>query len=225
MSLFDQVPVNNASSGLFQATEWAPNPAQVDVRHPTAVKAINLIKFMMASAVKPQGQRPQRNFAIKFPMDEDAFHLLFPDAVAFKVRGGDHPVESRVNTVRTHRRRFNTARDAEYLFGREWYQIHHFNNVGVYVGAVVFTLSQSTTYQFMTERDHLGNLSLIPGTRTGLTVSFLSISFLFAREIRPTAKDPFSDRVDWKIRVEELMDRIHPRRLRLRSSDKIATKN
>ena len=56
---------------------------------------------------------------------------------------------------------------------------------------------------------------MIPGTRTGMTVSFLSISFLFARVIRPTAKDPFSDRVDWKIRVEELMDRIHPRRLRL----------
>lgn len=103
--MFVRSTPNNQHQKSLPSGRVDPKPAQVDVHHPTAVKAI---KFMMASAVKPKAQRPKRNHSIKFPRGEDTFHLLFPDAAAFKI--SDRVEESRVDSVRTHRRRFNTRK-------------------------------------------------------------------------------------------------------------------
>ena len=214
------LPVDQAQlpepSGLFAGLDWTPNPAPVDTNHPSAQKAINLIKFMMATSVNPQGQNPRRNWTIKFPFDEDAFFHLFPDAVEFKTSSSE--TQQRVRTTRTHQQVYPSAQDAEHLFGREWYNVHYFNNVGVFVGEVVFTLCRVTNIQFMTQCDKRQVVE-IPGTRQTLTVPFLHISFLFAREVRPNMSDMLSDNVDWKLRIEELMARIHPRKLRMRLGD------
>ena len=130
----------------------------------------------------------------------------------------------RVSTVRTHQKSFKTAQDAEYLFGREWFVYHHLHNFGVYVGQLVFTLQKITTLQFMTEEDLDGTSTVIPGTRASLTASFLHVSFLFCREVRPVVGSPFYDEYNWRTRVEELMEQEHPRRIHLRPSDRMRKK-
>lgn len=136
---------------------------------------VETLKFMMYNSTAPHHTKPARNRVVDFPMPQEMFLQIFPDAMATNSKD-----RIKFDTLKQSRRlfskKFENAAELDQTFGENWWRIHFKTHIGIIYGNIEFYLIEKKLNLVEWE---VSQLKLVPESSRRLYLTQVRVRFLF----------------------------------------------